>query len=97
MKRLLTLASLMLAGCGAAVDHGVVVGKEFRPAHATIINRTQYIGKTPVTTPMVIRHDDAYVLTLDQPGDPPLTGEAEVTKARYESVDVGDAIDLRAD
>jgi hypothetical protein len=88
----------VLVACAPPADDGVVLEKDFEPAHTTTTLIPQYITicvGTPVVCrqqfthmlPVTTNHDDAWRIRVD-----PNDGEpqwVEVTEAEYDAIDVG--------
>jgi len=94
-KMLVLFLLAMLAGCNK-LDSGIVIRKHFEPAHTEIYTTFIYAGKTPV--PMVNSRwvPDEWRITVEGEHKGKIRRELfSVTEAEYESVNIGDFIQIR--
>ena len=81
---------LFLTGCAKTLNAGIVIGKEFSPAHKVYSPLIMHINKHTQIIPRWITHSDRWYIYVQDGDDKDCW---EVSKEYYDSVEIGDHVE----
>lgn len=83
---------MLLTGCHKTLDHGIVIDKQFSPAHRTYSPMILHINKSIRIIPRWVSHPNSWSIWVQDGEDKDCW---EVSKEYFESVEIGEYIDMK--